>query len=39
MNNLLFVMGAGVLAMVFSFWKTTWINKQDEGTDSCYKSK
>ena len=33
MNNLLFVMGAGVLAMVFSFWKTTWINKQDEGTD------
>ena len=26
-------MGAGVLAMVFSFWKTTWINKQDEGTD------
>jgi len=26
-------MCAGVLAMVFSFWKTTWINKQDEGTD------
>ncbi|MDP7330201.1 MAG: sodium-translocating pyrophosphatase [Candidatus Marinimicrobia bacterium] len=26
-------LGAGVLAMVFSFWKTTWINKQDEGTD------
>ena len=33
MNNLLLVMGAGVLAMLFSFWKTTWINKQDEGTD------
>lgn len=33
MDNLLLVMGAGVLAMVFSFWKTTWINKQDEGTD------
>jgi len=26
-------MGAGVLAMLFSFWKTTWINNQDEGTD------
>ncbi len=33
MNNLLLVVGAGVLAMLFSFWKTTWINKQDEGTD------
>ena len=32
MNNLLLVVGAGVLAMLFSFWKTTWINKQDEGT-------
>jgi len=33
MNNLLLVIGTGVLAMLFSFWKTTWINKQDEGTD------
>ncbi len=33
MNNMLLVMGAGVLAMLFSFWKTTWINKQDEGTE------
>jgi len=22
-----------MLAMLFSFWKTSWINKQDEGTD------
>ena len=33
MNNLLLVIGTGVLAMLFSFWKTKWINKQDEGTD------
>ena len=26
-------LGAGVLALVFSAWKTNWINKQDEGTD------
>jgi len=27
------IIGAGMLAMLFSFWKTSWINKQDEGTD------
>ena len=27
------IIGAGMLAMLFLFWKTTWINKQDEGTD------
>jgi len=27
------VLGAGVVAMLFSFWKTSWINKQDQGTD------
>ena len=26
-------LGAGVLALVFSAWKTSWVNKQDEGTD------
>jgi K(+)-stimulated pyrophosphate-energized sodium pump len=26
-------MGAAVLAMVFSFWKSSWIEAQDEGTD------
>ena len=33
MNNLYYVLGAGVLAMLFAFWKTGWINDQDEGTD------
>ena len=29
----MFVIGAGVLAMIYSFWKTSWIEAQDEGTD------
>ena len=33
MNNLYYVIGAGVLAMLYAFWKTGWINSQDEGTD------
>ena len=33
MTNLYYVIGAGVLAMLFAFWKTNWINRQDEGTD------
>ena len=33
MNNLYYVLGAGVLAMVYAFWKTSWINNQDEGSD------
>ncbi len=33
MNNLYYVMGAGILAMLFAFWKTSWINGQDEGSD------
>ena len=32
-SNLMFVIGAGVLAMIYSFWKTRWIEAQDEGTD------
>ena len=32
-SNLIYVIGAGSLAMVYSFWKTSWIEKQDEGTD------
>ena len=32
-SNLILVVGAGGLAMLFSFWKTSWINKQDEGTE------
>ncbi len=33
MDNLYLVVGAGVLAMLYSFWKTSWINSQDEGTE------
>ncbi len=32
-SNLMYVIGAGALAMVYSFWKTSWIEAQDEGTD------
>ena len=32
-SNYMFVIGAAVLAMVYSFWKTSWISNQDEGTD------
>ena len=32
-SNLMFVISAGVLAMIYSFWKTSWIDAQDEGTD------
>jgi len=32
-NNFLLVLGAGVVAMAFAFWKTRWITQQDEGTD------
>tara|TARA_Y100001970_G_scaffold97144_1_gene122347 strand:- start:66596 stop:68713 length:2118 start_codon:yes stop_codon:yes gene_type:complete len=31
------VLGAGVIAMLFSFWKTNWINKQNQGTDRMEK--
>ncbi|MEA1881129.1 MAG: V-type H(+)-translocating pyrophosphatase [Candidatus Marinimicrobia bacterium] len=27
------VIGAGILAMLFAFWKTSWISKQDQGTE------
>jgi K(+)-stimulated pyrophosphate-energized sodium pump len=32
-NNLYFVIGAAIIAMGFSFWKTKWIEAQDEGSD------
>ena len=33
MNNIMvFVLGSGIFALVFSFWKTKWIEAQDEGT-------
>tara|TARA_Y100000994_G_scaffold172318_1_gene142038 strand:+ start:2930 stop:5068 length:2139 start_codon:yes stop_codon:yes gene_type:complete len=31
------VLGSGVIAMLFSFWKTSWINKQDQGTERMEK--
>ena len=31
------VLVAGALAMLFSFWKTSWINKQDQGSDRMIK--
>tara|TARA_B110001454_G_scaffold84566_1_gene81308 strand:+ start:2764 stop:4920 length:2157 start_codon:yes stop_codon:yes gene_type:complete len=31
------VLASGVIAMLFSFWKTSWINKQDEGSDRMKK--
>ena len=31
--SFIFIIGAAVLAMLYSFWKTGWINKQDEGTE------
>ena len=27
------VIGAGIIAMLFAFWKTNWISKQDQGTE------
>ena len=31
-NNIVYVLVAGLLALIFSFWKTSWIEKQDQGT-------
>ena len=31
-NNILLVLLAGAIALMFSFWKTKWILSQDEGT-------
>ena len=33
MNNLCYVIGAAIVAMLYAFWKTNWINSQDEGSD------
>ncbi len=32
-NNMIYVFAAGFLALAFSFWKKSWIEAQDEGTD------
>ena len=31
-NNIIYVLVSGLLALIFSFWKTSWIEKQDQGT-------
>jgi len=33
MENNFLIIASGVLAMVYAFWKTSWISKQDEGND------
>ena len=34
MDNLLYLaICSGIIAMLFAFWKTSWINKQDQGTE------
>ncbi len=30
--NITFVLGAGIIAMLYAFWKSSWIDSQDEGT-------
>ena len=32
-SHLYWIIGTGIIGLLFSFWKTGWINKQDEGTD------
>ncbi|MBA64346.1 MAG: sodium-translocating pyrophosphatase [Candidatus Marinimicrobia bacterium] len=36
-NKIMYVIAAGLLALIFSFWKTKWIEDQDEGTDRMKK--
>ena len=36
-DNLFLVVGAGILAMIFAFWKTNWINNQNQGTSRMEK--
>ena len=31
--NTILVLGAGLIALLYSFWKTSWIDAQDQGTD------
>ena len=33
MNYLYYVIMTGIIAMLFAFWKTKWINNQDEGSE------
>ena len=33
-NVIYLVILSGIIALLYSVWKTRWINKQDEGTDT-----
>ena len=33
MTNLYYVIGAGIIAMLYAFWKTSWINNQNQGSE------
>ena len=34
MNNFLYIaVFSGMVAMVYAFWKSSWINSQDQGTE------
>ncbi len=37
MNYVFFAVFAGILALLYSFWKTNWISKQDPGTEKMQK--
>ena len=32
-NSIFLVLGAGLTALFYSFWKISWIESQDQGTD------
>ena len=34
MNNFLYIaVFSGIIAMAYAFWKSSWINSQDQGTE------
>ncbi len=37
MSSIYYVIVAGFIAMLYAFWKTNWINKQDQGTEKMEK--
>ncbi len=38
MNNLLYaILGAGVLGLLYTFWKSSWVSKQEVGTEKMAK--
>ncbi len=36
-NHLFWIIGTGIIGLLFSFWKTSWISRQEEGTDRMKK--